>query len=86
MALKLIGEPFIRAMFDLPDEDPDKPFNYDKAQSQVMLLLVGYLGGEDNPSNNMKLAGDGMEFIQKYNIHADETIYLENRVSPKVLS
>ncbi len=71
MALKLIGEPFIRALFDLPTDTVDKPFNYEKAQSQLMLLLVGYLGGDDNPANNKKLAGDAMEFIQKYNLQKD---------------
>ena len=67
MALKLIGEPFLRAMFDIDDE-ADKAFDYAKVQSQVMLLLVGYLAGEDNPVNNAKLAGDAMDFIMKHNL------------------
>ena len=71
MALKLIGEPFLRAIFELDSDDGDEEFDFVKAQSQVMLLLVGYLGGDDNPANNAKLAGDAMQFAMKHNLQKE---------------
>lgn len=70
MALKLIEEPFLRAMNDLETDKDGDDFDYAK-MSQVMPLLVGYLGGDDNPANNAKLADDAMQVAMKRNLQKE---------------